>query len=168
MSDFTKQAMLRLKTSMKGKTKTVKDKDYRDGFLTGCRLVWNFKNLEISKYKVRYYTSNLISKKPKKKNYENLSPEINNILEKICTKLNVSVDQIKSSSRLKKFVYARTIAINSMLDRAGMNYSIVGNILGKRNHSTIMYHHNQKNLKIGYWKPQNDIWNIYEQINKEL
>ncbi len=46
--------------------------------------------------------------------------------------------------------------------------AIVGNVLGKRNHTTIMYHHNQKNLKIGYWKPQNEIWNIYEEINNEL
>jgi len=174
MSQFTKAAIIRLKTSIKGRSKTVQNKEYREGFITGCRLVWTFMNSELSTYKARYFTAiskkkpYLINKKPKPDNVVSVFPEINHILEKICSKLDVSIDEIKSASRLKKFVYARTIAINAMLDRAGMNYSIVGNILGKRNHTTIMYHHNQKNLKIGYWKPQNEIWNIYEQINKEL
>lgn len=174
MSDFTKAAIIRLKTSIKGRTKTIQNKEYREGFITGSRLVWDYMNNELSRYKAKYY--NVISKKklylinqaPKKTNVVNIIPEINYILEKVSKKLNVSVDEIKSASRLQKFVYARTLAINCMLERARMNYTIVGFILGKRNHTTIMYHHNQKNLKIGFWKPQNEIWNIYEQINKEL
>jgi chromosomal replication initiation ATPase DnaA len=174
MSDFTKAAIIRLKTSIKGRTKTIENKEYREGFITGSRLVWDYMNTELSKYKAKYY--NVVSKKklylinqePKKTNIVSVFPEINHILEKVCKKLDVSIDEIKSPSRLKKFVYARTIAINIMLERASMNYSIVGNVLGKRNHTTIMYHHNQKNLKIGYWKHQNEIWNIYEEINKEL
>jgi hypothetical protein len=174
MSEFTKAAILRLKTSIKGRTKTIKDKEYREGFVTGSRLVWDYMNGELSRYKAKYYS--VISQKKlhiikpiqKKDNIVNIFPEINHILEKICKRLDVSIDEIKSPSRLQKFVYARTIAINVMLERASMNYSIVGNVLGKRNHTTIMYHHNQKNLKIGYWKPKNEIWNIYKEINNEL
>lgn len=174
MSEFTKAAIIRLKTSIKGRTKTVQNKEYREGFITGSRLVWDYMNGELSKYKAKYY--NVISKKklylinqtPKKSNVVNIIPEINYILEKVSKRLDVSIDEIKSASRLQKFVYARTLAINCMLERASMNYTLVGFILGKRNHTTIMYHHNQKNLKIGFWKPQNEIWNIYEQINKEL
>ena len=174
MSDFTKAAIIRLKTSIKGRTKTINNKEYREGFITGSRLVWDFMNTELSRYKAKYY--NVISKKklylinqaPKKTNVVNIIPEINHILEKVSKRLDVSVDEIKSASRLQKFVYARTLAINCMLERASMNYTIVGFILGKRNHTTIMYHHNQKNLKIGFWKPQNEIWNIYEEINNEL
>jgi hypothetical protein len=165
MSDFTKAAIIRLKTSIKGRTKTINNKEYREGFITGSRLVWDFMNTELSRYKAKYY--NVISKKklylinqaPKKTNVVNIIPEINHILEKVSKRLDVSVDEIKSASRLQKFVYARTLAINCMLERASMNYTIVGFILGKRNHTTIMYHHNQKNLKIGFWKPQKDIWN---------
>ena len=174
MSEFTKAAIIRLKTSIKGRTKTIQNKEYREGFITGSRLVWDYMNNELSRYKAKYY--NVISKKklylinqaPKKTNVVNIIPEINHILEKVSKRLDVSVDEIKSASRLQKFVYARTLAINCMLERARMNYTIVGFILGKRNHTTIMYHHNQKNLKIGYWKPQNEIWNIYEEINNEL
>jgi hypothetical protein len=148
MSDFTKAAIIRLKTSIKGRTKTINNKEYREGFITGSRLVWDFLNSEVNKYKAKYYA--VISKKklysikePKKKaTIISIFPEVNHILEKI--------------------------AINIMLERASMNYTIVGNVLGKRNHTTIMYHHNQKNLKIGYWKPKNEIWNIYEEINNEL
>ena len=174
MSEFTKAAIIRLKTSIKGRTKTIQNKEYREGFITGSRLVWDYMNNELSRYKAKYY--NVISKKklylinqaPKKTNVVNIIPEINHILEKVSKRLDVSIDEIKSASRLQKFVYARTLAINCMLERARMNYTIVGFILGKRNHTTIMYHHNQKNLKIGYWKPKNEIWNIYEEINNEL
>jgi hypothetical protein len=174
MSEFTKAAFIRLKTSIKGRTKTIQDKEYREGFITGAKLVWDHLHNELSRYKSKYYNS--ISKRKlyvvhggtQKKNVVSIMPEINNILEKVSQKLNVSVDEIKSSSKLQKFVYARSIAINCMLEKSSMNYSIVGFILGKRNHTTIMYHHNQKILRIGYWKPQNEIWNIYEQINKEL
>jgi len=174
MSDFTKGAILRLKTSMKGRTKKINNVEYREGFSTGARFVWDYMHKELHKYKAKYYS--VLSKKNlymikqtvKKDNVVSIFPEVSHILDKVCKRFDVSIDEIKSPSRLQKFVYARTIAINIMLDRASMNYSIVGNILGKRNHTTIMYHHNQKNLKIGYWKPQNEIWNIYEQLNKEL
>jgi len=174
VSDFTKAAIIRLKTSIKGRSKTINNKEYREGFITGSRLVWDFLNNEVNKYKAKYYA--VISKKKfysikeptKKANIISIFPEVNHILEKICKRFDVSIDEIKSPSRLQKFVYARTIAINIMLERASMNYTIVGNVLGKRNHTTIMYHHNQKNLKIGYWKPQNEIWNIYKEINNEL
>ena len=51
MSDFTKAAIIRLKTSIKGRTKTIENKEYREGFITGSRLVWDYMNTELSKYK---------------------------------------------------------------------------------------------------------------------
>ena len=42
MSEFTKAAIIRLKTSIKGRTKTVQNKEYREGFITGSRLVWDY------------------------------------------------------------------------------------------------------------------------------
>jgi hypothetical protein len=41
MSEFTKAAFIRLKTSIKGRTKTIQDKEYREGFITGSKLVWD-------------------------------------------------------------------------------------------------------------------------------
>jgi hypothetical protein len=61
MSDFTKAAIIRLKTSIKGRTKTINNKEYREGFITGSRLVWDFLNNEVNKYKSKYYA--VISKK---------------------------------------------------------------------------------------------------------
>ncbi len=61
MSDFTKAAIIRLKTSIKGRTKTIENKEYREGFITGSRLVWDYMNTELSKYKAKYY--NVVSKK---------------------------------------------------------------------------------------------------------
>jgi hypothetical protein len=49
MSEFTKAAIIRLKTSIKGRTKTIKNKEYREGFITGSRLVWDYMNGEVIK-----------------------------------------------------------------------------------------------------------------------
>ena len=173
MNDFLRQAIVRLKTSIKGNTKTIKDKEYREGFLTGSRLVWDYMHNEVTKYKNKYNHS--ITEKKLKKKYKvpkksiiNIFPEIDHILNSVSKKLDVSVEQIKSASRLQKFVYARSIAINVMLEKASSSYSFIGRVLGLRNHTSIMYHSKQKNLKIGFWKPKSKIWNIYEEINKEL
>ena len=65
-------------------------------------------------------------------------------------------------------LYAPDLRLYGTSDPDSLEAGIFADVLGKRNHTTIMYHHNQKNLKIGYWKPKNEIWNIYEEISKEL
>ena len=88
MSEFTKAAFIRLKTSIKGRTKTIQDKEYREGFITGSKLVWDHLHNELTRYKAKYYNS--ISKRKlyvvhggtQKKNVVSIMPEINNILEK--------------------------------------------------------------------------------------
>lgn len=61
------------------------------------------------------------------------------IIDKICRYYNIKTTQIKSPKRDAHLVKARQIAMYFLKNELGMTYVEIGNALGGRDHTTIMY-----------------------------
>ncbi|MYE07936.1 MAG: chromosomal replication initiator protein DnaA, partial [Oligoflexia bacterium] len=92
------------------------------------------------------------------------NPGFSLVQKQVCAYFHIKASELRSSSRAKHIVYARNIAIH--LARKDLNLSLkeLGQLFGKRNHSTIL--HSLKVIEKGKREITRDIKELRKLINK--
>ena len=144
----TRIAILQKKTEIMGKTLDSEIIDY-----IAKNVETNVRELEAALYKVFGY-ADLVGKNPSIENVKNLLKDIINsndaenisvdtIQKVIADNYNISVSDLKSKKRDKKFVVPRQIAIYIARELTEISYTELGNEFGGKDHSTIMTAYNK-------------------------
>jgi chromosomal replication initiator protein len=73
----------------------------------------------------------------KEKNVKNIN--VNEILKAVCLYYSVKVQDVKGKRRKKEYVIPRQVAMYLMKEITDMPYMSIGELLGGRDHTTVMY-----------------------------
>ena len=65
-------------------------------------------------------------------------PSIEELLSYICKYFDINISSLKSSKREQKLIYARKISYYILRKDLNLTWSIIGKILGNKNHSTVL------------------------------
>ena len=87
---------------------------------------------------------------------------IDRIMKLVSTELGIKIADIKSKSRQKSTVFARSIAGYFLRHYMGMSYATIGKVLGNRDHSTIM--HSLNRIESGLLKNNTEIVPVLKKI----
>ncbi len=66
-------------------------------------------------------------------------PGVNEILRIVCSYYNIKMTDLKGKSRLKEFVLPRQVSMFLLKEFTGTPYVVIGDLLGGRDHTTIMH-----------------------------
>jgi len=75
-----------------------------------------------------------------------LTPEL--ILDTVASYFNLSTDSLKSKKRDRKTALARQISIYLIREKSDCSLKVIGNILGGRDHSTVLHGHQNINTQL--------------------
>ena len=87
---------------------------------------------------------------------------IDRIIKLVSSELGIKIADIKSKSRQKSTVFARSIAGYFLRHYMGMSYAMIGKVLGNRDHSTIM--HSLNRIESGLLKNNTEIVPVLKKI----
>lgn len=91
---------------------------------------------------------------------------INDILRTVCTYYNIKMTDIKGERRVKEFVVPRQVSMYLLKLYSGTPYMAIGDLLGGRDHTTIMHGHDKIAEKIqSDMRLKQDIGNIKKTLN---
>ena len=65
-------------------------------------------------------------------------PSIEELLSYICKYFDINISSLKSSKREQKLIYARKISYYILRKELNLTWSIIGKIIGNKNHSTVL------------------------------
>lgn len=87
---------------------------------------------------------------------------IDRIMKLVSIELGIKIADIKSKSRQKSTVFARSLAGYFLRHYMGMSYATIGQVLGNRDHSTIM--HSLNRIESGLLKNNMEIVPVLKKI----
>jgi len=65
------------------------------------------------------------------------------LLDAVCRHLSLSLNDIASPKRARALTYARHLAMYLLREDAGLTYSAIAHLLGKKDHSTVVHAYNE-------------------------
>jgi chromosomal replication initiator protein len=90
---------------------------------------------------------------------------IEEIIKTVATRLNIKISDIKSPKKNKSFVFARQICMFLAREMTSCSFPDIGNKIGGRDHSTVIYAHNKiKQAK----ETDKAIMDILEELHSTL
>lgn len=90
-----------------------------------------------------------------------INPE--SVIEAVCNYFNIKFSELKSKKRTKSISLPRQIAMYILRDKLNISLQEIGEILGGRDHSTVLHSISQIDSKI---KKDNELKTIINNINK--
>ena len=87
---------------------------------------------------------------------------IDRIMKLVSSELGIKIADIKSKSRQKSTVFARSVAGYFLRHYMGMSYATIGQVLGNRDHSTVM--HSLNRIESGLLKNNTEIVPVLKKI----
>lgn len=90
-----------------------------------------------------------------------INPE--SVIEAVCSYFNVKFSELKSKKRTKSISLPRQVAMYILRDKLNISLQEIGEILGGRDHSTVLHSISQIDSKI---KKDNELKTIITNINK--
>jgi chromosomal replication initiator protein len=70
------------------------------------------------------------------------------VIKAVCDHLRVESGEVCSSNRTREATYARHIAMYLLRQDAGLTYSAIAQLLGKKDHSTVVHACRQLDLEL--------------------
>jgi len=92
--------------------------------------------------------------------------KVEDILEAVLNYFNITKEELFSNSREKKIVYTRQVFTYLLRDILGLSFKSIGNILGGKDHTTIMHSYEKINIMLASPKVYNDIYTIKRMLNR--
>jgi len=92
--------------------------------------------------------------------------KIEDILEAVLNYFNITKEELFSNSREKRIVYTRQVFTYLLRDILGLSFKNIGNILGGKDHTTVMHSYEKINIMLASPKVYNDIYTIKKMLNK--
>ena len=91
---------------------------------------------------------------------------IDQILQKVLDYFGITKEELLSNSREKKVVYPRHILTYLLRDVLGLSFKAIGNVLGGRDHTTVMHSYEKINVMLASPKVYNDVYTIKKMLNE--
>ena len=132
-------------------------KIYKNAFVNGYKLAK--KHLERNKYSLLKIAGFSFS-----------SPQrstIDNIIDYICKKYEISKVELLSKKKTLDIVRARNIIHNLLSEKYKMNLSNIGRYF-KQDHTTVLHSIKMKSNKKRYWSEEQTIWQEFQEIKEIL
>ena len=92
---------------------------------------------------------------------------IENIVEYICKRYEVSKVELLSKKKTLDIVRARNIIHNLLSEKYKMNLSNIGKYF-KQDHTTVLHSIKMKSNKKRYWSEEQTIWQEFQEIKQAL
>ena len=92
---------------------------------------------------------------------------IENIVDYICKRYEVSKVELLSKKKTLDIVRARNIIHNLLSEKYKMNLSNIGKYF-KQDHTTVLHSIKMKSNKKRYWSEEQTIWQEFQEIKKVL
>jgi chromosomal replication initiator protein len=92
--------------------------------------------------------------------------KVEDILEAVLNYFNITKEELFSNSREKRIVYTRQVFTYLLRDILGLSFKSIGNILGGKDHTTIMHSYEKINIMLASPKVYNDIYTIKKFLNR--
>ena len=136
---------------------TREEKIYKNAFVNGYKLAK--KHLKENGYDLVKIVG-----------YSFSSPQrstIDNIIEYICKRYELSKVELLSKKKTLDIVRARNIIHNLLSEKYKMNLSNIGKYF-KQDHTTVLHSIKMKSNKKRYWSEEQTIWQEFQEIKKIL
>ena len=136
---------------------TREEKIYKNAFVNGYKLAK--KHLKENGYDLVKIVG-----------YSFSSPQkatIENIVDYICKRYEVSKVELLSKKKTLDIVRARNIIHNLLSEKYKMNLSNIGRYF-KQDHTTVLHSIKMKSNKKRYWSEEQTIWQEFQEIKKVL
>ena len=130
---------------------------YKNAFVNGYKLAK--KHLKRNKYSLLKIAG-----------YSFSSPQrstIDNIIEYICKRYEVSKVELLSKKKTLDIVRARNIIHNLLSEKYKMNLTNIGRHFGQ-DHTTVLHSIRMKSNKKRYWSEEQTIWQEFQEIKEVL
>ena len=92
---------------------------------------------------------------------------IDNIIEYICKRYELSKVELLSKKKTLDIVRARNIIHNLLSEKYKMNLSNIGRYF-KQDHTTVLHSIKMKSNKKRYWSEEQTIWQEFQEIKQAL
>ena len=92
---------------------------------------------------------------------------IDNIIEYICKRYELSKVELLSKKKTLDIVRARNIIHNLLSEKYKMNLSNIGKYF-KQDHTTVLHSIKMKSNKKRYWSEEQTIWQEFQEIKQAL
>jgi chromosomal replication initiator protein len=92
--------------------------------------------------------------------------KVEDILEAVLNYFSITKEELFSNSREKRVVYTRQVFTYLLRDILGLSFKSIGNILGGKDHTTIMHSYEKINIMLASPKVYNDIYTIKKMLNR--
>ena len=136
---------------------TREEKIYKNAFVNGYKLAK--KHLKENGYDLVKIVG-----------YSFSSPQrstIDNIIEYICKRYELSKVELLSKKKTLDIVRARNIIHNLLSEKYKMNLSNIGRYF-KQDHTTVLHSIKMKSNKKRYWSEEQTIWQEFQEIKQAL
>jgi len=133
------------------------EKIYKNAFVNGYKLAKQ--HLERNKYSLLKIAGFSFS-----------SPQksiIDNIIDYICKRYEISKVELLSKKKTLDIVRARNIIHNLLSEKYKMNLSNIGKYF-KQDHTTVLHSIKMKSNKKRYWSEEQTIWQEFQEIKQAL
>ena len=90
---------------------------------------------------------------------------MNNLIDKVCVKLEVSKAQLFSRTRTQDIVRARNLIPNILSEKYFMSVTAISKIFNQ-DHTTVCHSLNMKTMKERFWSPEQTLWQDFEELIK--
>ena len=133
------------------------EKIYKNAFVNGYKLAKQ--HLERNKYSLLKIAGFSFS-----------SPQksiIDNIIDYICKRYEISKVELLSKKKTLDIVRARNIIHNLLSEKYKMNLTNIGRYF-KQDHTTVLHSIRMKHNKKRYWSEEQTIWQEFQEIKKVL
>lgn len=128
---------------------------YQAGFKAGYRAAMTHKTNSL----IRVYQS-----KEENLKHVEVKDEIDFIIDSVVSIMQVSEKELYSDCRFKKLATARSIIMNLLRDLSALSYPKIGEIMGGKDHSTVIHHVRMKRDRIRFWIDHSETWQVYNKV----
>ena len=128
---------------------------YQAGFKAGYRAAMTHKTNSL----IRVY-----QKSDYHLNYNDIKEETDFVVDQVTSMMQVSKKELYSDCRFRKLAMARSIIMNLLRDLSSLSYPKIGEIMGGKDHSTIIHHIRLKRDKTRFWSEGTECWRIYKTV----
>ena len=136
---------------------TREEKIYKNAFVNGYKLAK--KHLEKNKYSLLKIAGFSFSSPQKS--------TIDNIIDYICKKYEISKVELLSKKKTLDIVRTRNIIHNLLSEKYKMNLTNIGKYF-KQDHTTVLHSIRMKHNKKRYWSEEQTIWQEFQEIKEIL
>ena len=132
---------------------------YQAGFKAGYRAAMTHKTNSL----IRIYQT-----KSENIKHVDVKDEIDFIIDSVISIMQVSEKELYSDCRFRKLAISRSIIMNLLRDITALSYPKIGEVMGGKDHSTVIHHVRLKRDRHRFWIDNSEAWEVYNKVYNDF